>query len=105
MPVINPGNLPPSSIFGQVISALKAHRSALEVLNNQYEWISGLTVADLEAAPINMSATDAQALMNALADAHAEYLIHTSGFPPATYPQPPNSYNYSASQNAIIGPN
>src|SRR5690348_3829278 len=96
------GNLNAGVIWNQAVAALKEHRRALEVVNDLYAWSSGVSAADLEAAPYSMSASDAAALLSAIADAHAEYLLHTTGLPPGTYPQPSSAYVYAASQNQVI---
>jgi hypothetical protein len=104
MAIIGASNLTAAGILSQVARALINHRQALEVLNDLYAWSSGLSAADLTAAPISMSAADANALLSALADAHAEYVLHNTGQPPAAYPQAASSYMYAASQNQVIGP-
>ncbi len=104
MPIINASNLSAATIMQQVTLALKNHRQALEVIEQLFAWSAGIAASDLEAAPIGMSATDATALLTAIADAHAEYLIHTTGLPPGTYPQPSSAYIYANSQNQFIGP-
>jgi len=100
MAIVNSDNLNAGVIIGNVQAVLKAHRAALNAINDMWAWSSGVTAADLQAAPLNMT----QALLSAIADAHAEYLIHTTGLPPATYPQPPQAYVYANSQTAEIGP-
>lgn len=106
MTIFNGGaNLNSGVIVNQAIAALKSHRQALNALNDLYSWSSGITPADLEAAPYNMTAADANALLSAIADAHAEYMIHATGQPPGTYPQASSAYVYSASQNQVVGPN
>ncbi len=104
MAVINAGNMSAAQVMARVAQALVNHRQALEVLNDMYAWSSGIPAADLEAPPLSMPAADAQALLTALADAHAEYQIHVTGLPPGTYPQPASAYTYGASQTALIGP-
>lgn len=90
-------------IAGQATQALKAHRQALNTLNDLYQWASGVSAADLEA--VGFTSADANTLLSAINDAHAEYLIHTTGQPPGTYPQAASAYVYGASQNQVIGPN
>jgi hypothetical protein len=89
-------------IAGTVQQKLKAHRAALNDLNDLYAWSSGISAADLEGA--GFTAADAQELLSALNDAHAEYVLHNTGQPPAAYPQAASSYMYAASQNQVIGP-
>lgn len=104
MPIVNAQNMSASQITGIVQEALSAHRAALERVNDLFAWTSGIGAADLEAAPISMPAADAGALLSAIADAHAEYQLHTTGLPPATYPQPAQAFVYGASQTAVLGP-
>lgn len=103
MPIINASNMSASQILAIVQEALSAHRAALIRLGEEiYPWTSGISAADLEAAPISMPAADANALLAAVADAHGEYLIHTAGSDPNHPINPP--YTYAASQTAVLGP-
>jgi hypothetical protein len=43
-------------------------------------------------------------ILSAIADAHALWVIYTTGQAPATYPQVTGPYVFGASQRAIIGP-
>lgn len=107
MAIINAENWTAGQIMARVSGALVNHRQAMEVLNSIYAWTSGITAADLEAAPPNgpgLSVVDANAVLTAVADAHAEYLIHVTGQAPSSYPQVSSPYVYAASQNALIGP-
>ncbi len=104
MAIVNAENMTPAQLIQLVSQALVNHRQALNVLNELYKWTSGLSVADLTGAPIGMSATNANAILAAVADAHAEYLIHNTGQAPSTYPQVTGPYPYGASQTAVIGP-
>ncbi len=105
MAIVNGGgNLNSAVTWFNIQAALKAHRDALSLINQEYAWVSEISAADLEAAPFNMSAADATALLTAVNDAQAEYLIHTTGLPPGSYPQPSSAYIYQASQAAVIGP-
>lgn len=105
MAIVNGGgNLNSAIIWFNIQAALKAHRDALSLINQEYAWASEISAADLEAAPFNMSASDATALLTAINDAHAEYLLYTTGLPPVSYPQPASAYIYQASQAAVIGP-
>lgn len=101
MPIANASQMTAAFILGQAIQALKVHRTALEVVNDIYTWTSGITAADLQAAPINMSANDATALLNAITDAHNEYVNRNLGLP-ATLPA--TGYKYGATQDALVGP-
>jgi hypothetical protein len=89
-------------ILNNVQSKLVQLRAALEAVNDLYGWASGVSSADLVG--IGFSQADANALLSAIADARAEYLIRTTGLPPGTYPQPASAYVYGASQNQVIGP-
>ena len=77
---------------------LVAHRNALESCNDFHSWLSQYVSADLVA--LGFSSGDAQSVLNAFADAAEEYTLHTGGGL-GTYTLP---YNFSASQNAVIGP-
>lgn len=102
MTIFNQSALTVASIVNSVQQRLLAHRAALDALNELYSWSSGVALADLQA--IGFSAADAGTLIAAIADAHAEYLLHTTGLPPGTYPQPASAYVYAASQTQVIGP-
>lgn len=94
------GQLNPALTVQQVQAKLVALRSAFEDLENVYQWTSAYALADLEAAPLSLSASDAQDLLNAIADAHDLYqtALGTTGFPTATLP-----YNFFASMRMITG--
>ena len=103
MAIVNAGGMTASQIIVIVQEALSAHRAALIRLGEEiYPWTSSISAADLEAAPLNMPAADANALLSAVADAHGEYLIHTAGSDP-NHPLNP-AYVYGASQTAVLGP-
>jgi hypothetical protein len=102
MAIFNAANTNPGVLIANVVQELKNHRAALDALNDRYAWSSGISAADLQAAPISMTAADANALLAAIADAHAEYLIHTTGTDPSHPPAGP-AYVYAASQNQVIG--
>lgn len=95
------GEITQSNVFTNAQARLMAHQQALEACEDLYQWLSGYAPADLEGAPLNFSAADAQALLSAFADVHQEYMMHTgtAGFPTATLP-----YNFSATQRVITGP-
>ncbi len=83
MAVFNASGQSAAAIINNVTGRLIAHHRAL---------------ADLTAAPLSMASADANAILAAVADAHAEYLIHTTGQAPGSYPQVTGTpYNYSAS--------
>lgn len=102
MPIFNAGNISSGQLTVNLQKLLKQHVLALEALNDLYTASSGWAQADLEA--VGFAPADAGAYLSAVSDAHAEYLIHTTGLPPSSYPQPPSDYIYAASQAAVLGP-
>lgn len=102
MPIFNAANTNPGLLVAGIQQVLANHRAALEAVNKVYGWSSGISAEDLTA--IGIAADDAPKILSAIADAHAEYLLHTTGLPPQSYPQPPSGYVYAASQNAVLGP-
>jgi hypothetical protein len=90
------------SVIINVQAKLVALRKAFDDIATLYAWSSGVSSADLQA--IGFSAADAATILSAIADAHAEYLIRTTGQPPGTYPQAASAYVYAASQTQVIGP-
>lgn len=85
---------------------LSALRRALEDCHDFNQWLSGLTLTDLEAAPVNLDATSAQSLKSGFADADALYQLYASGSltaPPSGYVTP-GTYVFGASQRSVIGP-
>lgn len=77
---------------------LLQHRAALEAVADFHAWLAAYSSADLVA--LGFSSADAQALLNAFADANEEAVLHNGGGL-GTYTLP---YNFSASQDAVIGP-
>lgn len=103
MAIFNSAQFNAGVIAGNVQQKLIAHRKALADLADLYAWSSGTSAADLQA--IGFSAADASALLSAIADAHAESVIHNTGQAPSTYPQVTGTpYPYGASQTTVIGP-
>ena len=101
--MFNASGLNAQQITGTVQSILARHRDSLQLLAGMYAWSSGVSNAELVA--VGFSSTDAATLQGAIADAHAEYLIHTTGQAPSGYPQVTGTpYVYQASQNQVIGP-
>lgn len=94
------GGITTSNVTTGAQARLMTLRRALEAAEDFYQWLSAYTAADLEAAPITLSAADAQDLMTAFADAHELYVLFTGGGL-GTYTLP---YNFSASMRKIIGP-
>lgn len=82
---------------------LLALRAALDGVNDLFGWTSGVSAADL--VTLGFSQADAGQILSAVADAHAEYLVHTTGQAPSTYPQVTGTpYVYAASQRLVLGP-
>lgn len=99
MTLLNPnGNI---AALMNIIAHLKAHRKALDDLMEDYKFTSTTVVADWTNPPIGMDAPTAQGMLNAVADAYGEWLIHNNGTDP-NHPINP-VYPYGASQNALIG--
>lgn len=94
------GMLNSANTINMIQQKLAALRSAFEDIEDVYLWLSAYTVTDLEAAPLSWAAADAQAVLNALADANDLYQVGlgTTGFPLASLP-----YNFFASQRMITG--
>jgi hypothetical protein len=94
------GQLNQQLTIQQMQAKLAALRAAFLDCENIYEWLSAYALSDLEAAPLNLSADDGQAVLNAFADAHQLWMTAqgTTGFPAATLP-----YNFMASQRMITG--
>lgn len=87
-------------------NALTALRSALEDCDNIHKWLAAYAATDLEAAPINLDAASASAILSAFADASALYQLYTTGAlvsPPSGYTTP-GTYSFGASQRVVIGP-
>jgi hypothetical protein len=89
-------------IAGNATGKLIALRQALRDIDDLYAWSSSVAAADLVAAGV--PAADAPMILSAIADAHALWVIYTTGQAPATYPQVTGPYPFGASQRAIIGP-
>lgn len=108
MAVFNAQGMTAQALINHVGSKLLEHRKALAALAELYKWSSGVSSADLTALPPDgpgMKAADADSLLAAIADARAEYLVHTTGQAPATYPQVTGTpYTFENSQNRVIGP-
>lgn len=101
-----PAGITEQYLVNNVQSKLVALRNALEDCNDLYQWLSAYSAADLEAAPISMDATSAQATLNAIADAEALYQLYNTGAltsPPSGYTTP-GTYKFGASQRVVIGP-
>lgn len=94
------GQLNPSSVVNQLQLQFSALFSALHELEDSYQWSSAYSLAELEGAPFNFPAADAQAILNALADAHDLWMTAqgVTGWPAAALP-----YNFTASMRAVAG--
>jgi len=92
--------LNPTQTIMQIQQHLAALRQAFEDCESDYQWASAYSLADFEASPLNMTPAGAQAILNALADAHQLWMTGqgTPGFPAATLP-----YNFMASMRMIDG--
>lgn len=93
------GGISQSNISTNAQARLMSLRMALEAANDYYQWISAYSLTELEA--IGYTATDAQALLSAFADAAQLYNLYSGGTLGNSYSLP---YNFSASQRIIIGP-
>lgn len=100
MAISFPAGITESNVTTNAQARLMALRLALEEAENYHAWLSAYAAADLEAAPLSMDAASATALLSAFADAHELYVLFTGGGL-GTYTLP---YNFSASIDAIIGP-
>ena len=93
------GGITQAQVTAAAQQRLMAHRQALEGCNDFYQWLSAYSSSDLVA--LGFSSADASSILTAFADAHEEYVLHTGGGL-GSYTLP---YNFSASQNTLIGPN
>jgi hypothetical protein len=89
-------------ILANVQTKLFQLRAALNDCNSEAAWAAGVSSADLVA--LGFTSADANTLLSAIADAHAVYMLYTTGLPPGSYPQPPSAYVYASSQSEVIGP-
>jgi hypothetical protein len=95
-----------SQVIATAQNALVALRNSLKVCDDFHQWLSAYSAADLEAAPINLDAVSAAALLGAFADASALYQLYNTGAlvsPPSGYTTP-GTYKFGASQRTVIGP-
>lgn len=97
-----PAGITEQYIVNNAQTKLEALRRALEDCEDFYQdVIAPYAVTDLEAAPVNMDSVSAQAIFNAMTDAHNEYVNHAQGLPESL---PATGYKYGASQDVVIGP-
>jgi len=100
-----PAGITSAYVVNNTQAKLAALRAALIACEQEYQWSSGLSSADLQAAPVSLDATSAGAILSALADAHALYQVWATGQAPGTYPQVTGTpYVYAASMRVVIGP-
>jgi len=95
-----PAGITQAYVVNNAQAKLSALRHALADCENFYQWLAAYSATDLEAAPISMDATSAQAILNAFADAHELNVLYGGGGL-GTYTLP---YNFAASQRVVIGP-
>ncbi len=103
MALFNPGSLSPQQIITLAQSRLAAHRRALLDINELYGWLSAQSDPDLVTG-LGFDVDALAAVRSAMADAHAEYQLYSTGTVPGSYPQPASAYIYAASQIRVIGP-
>lgn len=100
-------NVTAAGLIAQAQRELSALAAALTAIQHTQQWLSGLSLTDLEGTAPNglgLSAGYAQALKSAYADADALRQIYQAGQPPSTYPQAATAYVYETSQAPVIGP-
>lgn len=95
------GMLDPSLTVMQIQQKFSALFSACEDLERAYLWISQNGLADLEGAPLNWTADNAQAILNALTDFNDWW---QTGQGTAGFPLPALPYNFLASAREVTGP-
>lgn len=95
------GQLNPTLSVQQIQVALSNLINSFNEVEDIYLWMSAYSITDLESLPFSLPVDDAQAILNALADAHSlhQTALGTAGFPTATLP-----YNFFASMRAVTGP-
>lgn len=101
-----PAGVTSQYVVNNAQAKLNTLRRALEDCHDMRQWLSALSAADLEAAPVSLDATSAQSLLNAFADADALYQLYSTGAltsPPSGYTTP-GTYVFGASQRIVIGP-
>lgn len=96
---ILPGTATDAQVLGNTVNALIGLRKAYERIEELHSFTAGVAVADLTG--LGLDPGTAQGILNALADAHGEYMIRTTGSDPRN---PGAGYIYAASQNQLIGP-
>ena len=100
--MFNSENITPQGLIASVSQGLVIVRAAMDVAGDMYAWSSGVSAADLMAVGNgSMSSDDANAILSALADAHALNRFYNTGIPDGTYP---SGYIFGASQRIVIGP-
>lgn len=90
-----------AEILGDAVNICKAVRDALAAAGQLQTYLAGLALTDLEGAPLNMSASDAQAVKSAIADAAGLNAVLTTG---TDSRNPGAGYVYLSSMAVLIGP-
>ncbi len=94
------GQINSSTTITQLQQKFSTLFRALEDLEDSYQWSSAYALADFQAPPMNLSAADAQIILDALADAHDFY---QTGMGVAGFPLPALPYNFLASMRKVAG--
>lgn len=103
--MFNAENTTPQQIIAMVQVPLLQIREAMRAAWNLHDWAAGVSLADLTALPPDgpgMDPLDAQAVLDACADAYGHMMRYDTGTDPR--PNVPADYNYGASQKRVIGP-
>jgi hypothetical protein len=100
MAVLNTG-VTGAQILSTVTARLFTLRAALEGIDEVQQWLAGVALADLTAAPLSMDPAVAQAVLDAMADANAFWTWYNNG---GAGGRDPSTYNIGASQRRLIGP-
>lgn len=102
--MFNAVNASSQGIINQVQQVLVSVRDAMDDASRLYAWSSAIALTDLTAVPPDgpgMPEADAQAILNACADAWGLYCLYNTG---TDTRNPGAGYNYGASQKIVIGP-
>ena len=98
------GNLDFNTVVVNTQFKLKQLRQALADIQELHDWSSAVSASDLQSIGA-ADATQANALLSAIADAAALATINATGQAPSTYPQVSGTpYVFAASQRQVIGP-
>lgn len=94
-------NVTAQTLISVAAQRLLALRNALIGVQEFQTYLAGIANADLEAAPLSLSAAYVAALKSAFADADALRQLYQAGSLPGTYTLP---YVFQSSQAPVIGP-